>query len=105
VVAAVEGALPVLVDGGFMRGADVVKALCLGAAAVGLGRLGALALAADGAAGVLRMLKLLENEIQTTMALLGARDLNDLNPSLLERVTPMVEPHALSAFPLLAEGY
>ena len=105
VVAAVEGALPVLVDGGFMRGADVVKALCLGAAAVGVGRLEALAIAADGAAGVQRMLELLENEIQITMGLLGMRDIKDLNPGLLERVTPMVEPHALSAFPHLAEGY
>ena len=105
VVAAVEGAVPVLVDGGFMRGADVVKALCLGATAVGLGRLEAMALTADGAAGVLRMLELLENEIQITLALLGVRDVKDLDPELLERVTPMVEPHALSAFPHLAEGY
>ena len=105
VAAAVDGAVPVLVDGGFMRGADVVKALCLGAAAVGLGRLEVLALAADGAAGVLRMLELLENEIQITLALLGVRDIKDLNPGLLERVTPMVEPHALSAFPHLTEGY
>ena len=88
-----------------MRGADIVKALCLGATAVGVGRLEALTLAADGAAGVLRMLELLENEIQITLALLGMRDVKDLNPGLLERVTPMVEPHALSAFPHLAEGY
>ena len=105
VAAAVDGAVPVLVDGGFMRGTDIVKALCLGATAVGLGRLEALALAAGGAAGVLRMLELLENEIQIALALLGVRDLSDLNPGLLERVTPMVEPHALSAFPHLLEGY
>jgi len=48
VVQAVDGRVPVLVDGGFLRGADVVKALCLGATAVGLGRLEGMALAAGG---------------------------------------------------------
>ena len=105
VVAAVDGAVPVLVDGGFMRGADVVKALCLGAAAIGMGRLEALALAAGGAPAVLRMLELVENEIQITLSLLGVGNVKDLNPGLLERVTPMAEPHVLSAFPHLAEGY
>ncbi|MCZ6656619.1 MAG: alpha-hydroxy acid oxidase [Gammaproteobacteria bacterium] len=105
VVDTVEGRVPVLVDGGFMRGADVVKALCLGATAVGMGRLEALALAAGGEATVLRMLELLEHEIHTTLALMGVSDVKDLHPGLLERATPMVEPHVLSAFPHLAEGY
>ena len=105
VVDTVEGRVPVLVDGGFMRGADVVKALCLGATAVGMGRLESLALAAGGEAAVLRMLELVEHEIHTTLALMGVNDIKDLNPGLLERATPMVEPHVLSAFPHLAEGY
>ncbi len=105
VVEAVDGRTAVLVDGGFMRGADVVKALCLGADAVGIGRLEVLALAAGGAPAVVRMLELLEQEIQTTLALLGVSAIGELHPGLLERATPMVEPHALSAFPLLAEGY
>ncbi len=105
VVDTVEGRVPVIVDGGFMRGADVVKALCLGATAVGMGRLEALALAAGGEATVLRMLELVEHEIHTTLALMGVSDINDLHPGLLERATPMVEAHVLSAFPHLAEGY
>ncbi len=105
VVDTVEGRVPVLVDGGFMRGADVVKALCLGATAVGMGRLEALALAAGGEATVLRMLELVEHEIHTTLALMGVSDIKDLHPGLLERATPMVEPHVLSAFTHLAEGY
>jgi glycolate oxidase len=48
VVQAVDGRVPVVVDGGFMRGADVVKALCLGASAVGMGRFEGLAMAAGG---------------------------------------------------------
>ncbi|MEZ5559436.1 MAG: alpha-hydroxy acid oxidase [Pseudomonadales bacterium] len=105
VVAAVDGRVPVLVDGGFMRGADVVKALCLGAHAVGMGRFEALAMAAGGAEALVSALEILEHEIRTTMALLGVSRLDELHPGLLERATPMVAPHVLSAFPLLEEGY
>lgn len=105
VVEAVAGRVPVLVDGGFMRGADVVKALCLGATAVGTGRLEALALAAGGPAALVRALEILEHEIRTTMALLGAPSLEALHPGLLTRVTPVDPPGVLSAFPLLEEGY
>ncbi|MFU8814526.1 MAG: alpha-hydroxy acid oxidase [Pseudomonadales bacterium] len=105
VVEAVAGRVPVVVDGGFMRGADVVKALCLGARAVGLGRLEGMALAAGGAAGLVRALEILEHEIRTTVALLGASSLEALHPGLLERSTPMLPPGVLSAFPLLDEDY
>lgn len=105
VVEAVDDRAPVLVDGGFMRGADVVKALCLGATAVGLGRLEALALAAGGAPALVRALEILEHEIRTTMALLGAAGLDALHPGLLSRTVPVNAPAPLSAFPLLDEGY
>lgn len=105
VVQAVDGAVPVLVDGGFMRGADVVKALCLGATAVGMGRLEGLALAAGGESAVVRALQLVQQEVRTTMALAGASRLSELRPELLERATPMTAPSILSAFPLLEEGY
>jgi glycolate oxidase len=105
VAAAVDGRVPVLVDGGFMRGADVVKALCLGATAVGLGRLEGLALAAGGAEGLVRALEILEHEIRITLALLGIGRLADLHPGLLERAVPVTAPHVLSAFPLLDEDY
>jgi glycolate oxidase len=105
VVEAVAGRAPVLVDGGFMRGADVVKALCLGATAVGLGRLEALAMGAGGASAVVRMLEIIEQEIRITMALAGVARLEDLNPQLLERASPIDAPHVLSAFPHLDAGY
>ena len=98
---AVAGRVPVIVDGGFMRGADVVKGLCLGADFVGMGRFEGLAMAAGGYAGLMRGLKILEQEIRISMALLGVSDLSALNPSLLQRSQPLVEPSVLSAFPLI----
>ena len=105
VVSAVDGRVPVVVDGGFMRGADVVKGLCLGATAVGMGRFEALAMAAGGEPVVFRALEILEHEVLTTMALMGISDIEDLHPGLLEKVTPVATAHVLSAFPLLEEGY
>ena len=98
--------VPVVVDGGFMRGADVVKGLCLGADVVGMGRLEGLAMAAGGGPALVRALEIVEREIQTTLALLGIDKLADLNPDLLERATPVAAGDLLSAFPLLGEeGY
>ncbi len=105
VVEAVDGRVPVIVDGGFMRGADVVKGLCLGADAVGMGRLECLAMAAGGAPALLRALEIVEHEIKTSMALMGINDLKDLNPSLMERTQPLTPSHVLAALPLLEEGY
>ncbi len=86
-----------------MRGADVVKALCLGATAVGMGRLEALAMAAGGEQGVLRALEIVETEIKTTMALAGVSRLEELHPGLLERAAPIEPAHVLSAFQLLGD--
>jgi glycolate oxidase len=105
VVDAVAGRAPVIVDGGFMRGADVVKGLCLGADVVAMGRLEGLAMAAGGAPALVRALTIIEQEIRTSMALLGVSELSGLGPALLERAEPMTTPHVLSAFPLLDEGY
>lgn len=101
VVQAVAGRAKVWVDGGFSRGTDVVKALCLGAELVGLGRLYCYALAADGAAGVVRMLEILENEIRSCLGLLGATSYAELSPGFVHGATPTNLPHVHSAFPLL----
>ncbi len=105
VVEAVDGRVPVVVDGGFMRGADVVKGLCLGATAVGMGRFEALAMAAGGTAALVKALEILEHEIKTTMALAGVSSLADLSPALVTREQPLAAPRVLGAFPLLDEGY
>ncbi|KAK0185061.1 FMN-dependent dehydrogenase-domain-containing protein [Armillaria mellea] len=78
--------LEVYIDGGIRRGTDVVKALCLGAKAVGLGRPFLYAQSAYGEIGVLKILKILEKEIVTAMKLVGAASVNDLTPDLVERV-------------------
>jgi glycolate oxidase len=103
VVARAAGRVPVIVDGGFARGTDVVKALALGAAAVAVGRLQAWALAAGGTAGVVRMLEILEEEMAIDLGLMGVRSVAELGPSSIERVTPCVQPHPLSAFPIVME--
>ncbi|KAK0245838.1 FMN-dependent dehydrogenase-domain-containing protein [Armillaria nabsnona] len=78
--------LEVYIDGGIRRGTDVVKALCLGAKAVGLGRPFLYAQSAYGEIGVLKILKILEKEIVTAMKLVGAASVKDLTPDLIERV-------------------
>jgi (S)-mandelate dehydrogenase len=83
VAAAVGNKVEVMIDGGFRRGTDIVKALALGARAVLLGRAPLYGLAAGGAAGAARALDLLASEIDRTMALLGARSVSELSPRLL----------------------
>lgn len=70
--------IEVLVDGGIKRGTDVVKALCLGARAVGIGRAALWGLGAGGIAGVERTLEILQDELKTSMRLLGAHNVEDL---------------------------
>jgi isopentenyl diphosphate isomerase/L-lactate dehydrogenase-like FMN-dependent dehydrogenase len=83
VVAAVDGQAEVLVDGGFRRGTDVVKALILGARAVAIGRPYLYGLAAGGEAGVLQVIELFRREIDVTLGLLGCASLADLDGSML----------------------
>ncbi len=81
VVDAVNGKAEVLWDGGVTRGTDVVKAIALGARAVGVGKLQGWALAAGGEQGITRMFELLAQEIHTTLGLMGVTSLKQLNPS------------------------
>src|SRR3989449_1112251 len=101
VVAAVAGRAAVIVDGGFMRGTDVVKAIILGAQCVGLGRLQCLGLAAAGQAGLERALEILEEEIRICLALLGVTTYAQLDASYLHEARAVTDSGALSAFPLL----
>jgi len=105
IVRAVGGRAPVVVDGGILRGTDVLKALALGADAVGIGRLEALAMAAGGVDAVIRMLELLENEVRINLALMGLSSIDQLDPGAVFPAEPVVRPHVLSAFPLLDEDY
>ncbi len=105
IVDAVEGRATIMVDGGIMRGTDVVKALALGADAVGIGRLQGLAGAAAGQAGILRMLEILEDEIRNCLGLLGVASISELDRDCIESAMPLARTGLASAFPLLSEGY
>ncbi len=85
VIQAVGAEVPVMVDGGVRRGTDVLKALCLGARSVLIGRPYLWALAVDGHAGVARALELLRDEITVSMMLLGVKRLSELSGDLLVR--------------------
>lgn len=103
VVKAVRGRAEVVIDGGILRGSDVVKAISLGARAVGVGKLMGYALAAGGQAGVQRMLELMAIEIRSTMGLIGATSLKELNPSRVRRAMAVGLPTVTSAFPWFEE--
>ena len=86
IVEAVDGRIPVLIDSGFRRGTDIVKALALGARAVCIGRPYLWGLGAFGQAGVEQVLDLLRQETRVAMAQVGARALRHLGPALVRRV-------------------
>jgi isopentenyl diphosphate isomerase/L-lactate dehydrogenase-like FMN-dependent dehydrogenase len=84
VVAAVGDRVEVLVDGGIRRGSDVVKAICLGARAVLIGRAYGYGLGAAGAHGVARAIEILRKDIERTLKLLGCSSLAELDSSLVD---------------------
>jgi isopentenyl diphosphate isomerase/L-lactate dehydrogenase-like FMN-dependent dehydrogenase len=83
IVDAVASKVTVIVDGGFKRGADVLKAIAMGASSVMVGRAALFGLAAGREAGVARAISILGTEIDRAMALLGCRTLSDLSRQLL----------------------
>jgi L-lactate dehydrogenase (cytochrome) len=94
VVAAVGGRAEVLLDGGVRRGADALKAVCLGARAVLIGRAYAYGLGAAGTAGVARALEILRADVLRTMKLLGVSSVGELDRSLVD-VPPSWLPSAI----------
>ncbi len=100
VVEAVAGRAMIIVDGGFYRGTDIVKAIALGANLVGLGRMQCYGLAAAGQAGIVRMLEIMEDEVTRALGLLGVTSYGKLDRSYLAPAAPANAPHVFSAFPL-----
>lgn len=88
VAARLKGKITLLIDSGFRRGTDIVKAHALGADAVLLGRATLYGLAAGGEAGAERAVALLREEVDRTLALLGCADIRDLGPEVLRRQSP-----------------
>ena len=79
-----NGRAEVLVDGGIRRGADVVKAICMGAKAVLIGRAYGYGLAAAGQAGVARAIAILKADIERTLVLLGCASIRQLDRSYIQ---------------------
>lgn len=96
VVKAVNGQAEILMDGGIRRGTDIVKAICLGAQAVLVGRAYAYGLATAGQAGVTRALQILQTDVERTLKLLGCNSIAELNQSYVEASSPFALEDKLS---------
>ncbi len=97
IVDTIGGKARIVLDGGIVRGRDVVKALALGADVVAIGKLQGWGLAAGGTEGVVRTLEILEDEILSAMALLGVNSIGELSRDYVERADPVAAPHEMSA--------
>src|SRR5207244_4395525 len=86
----------------FLRGTDIVKAMALGAHAVGIGRLQGLALGAGGVGALVRALALLEDEMRRCLGLLGVTSCAELDGSYVEAVAPLPREGWESASPTVA---
>lgn len=80
----IRGDFSIFLDGGVRRGSDVVKALCLGASGVGLGRLFLYAMTSFGKDGVVKAINILKNEIDCCLRLLGVNNIAELHPGLID---------------------
>ena len=98
IVQAVAGRAEIVLDGGVQRGGDVLKAIALGANAVAIGKLQGWGLAAAGAAGLVRVLEILEDELIIAMGLLGVTAIDQVSPAHVRMAEAVVMPHEMSAW-------
>lgn len=106
VAAVAKGKRPIVIDGGFVRGTDMIKAVAMGADVVAVGKLQGWALAAGGEAGVVRAFEILETEMKINMGLLGVNTLVELTPGHLHHdAIAMNAPTNVSAFPVVTEAF
>ena len=104
IVEAVDGKANIVLDGGVQRGTDVVKAVAMGAKAVAIGKLQGWGLAAQGTAGLVRVLEILEDEIICAMGLLGVTSIDQLSPDYVCEADAVTLPHEMSAWVNMPEG-
>jgi len=104
IVQAVAGRARIVMDGGIQRGTDIIKAVALGADAVAIGRLQGYGLAANGVAGAVRVLEILEEEMRIAMGLMGVTSVSQLSPAYVTKAEPVMFPHEMSQFANMTEG-
>jgi isopentenyl diphosphate isomerase/L-lactate dehydrogenase-like FMN-dependent dehydrogenase len=92
------GKAEIILDGGVLRGTDVLKAVALGARAVAIGKLQGWGLAADGKDGLVRVLEILEEEIRVSMGLLGITSIKQLSPARVCKAEATTLSHEMSAW-------
>ena len=98
VAQAVGGKVDIVLDGGIQRGSDVLKAIALGAKATAIGKLQCWGLAAAGTAGLVAALEILEDEIISSMGLLGVSSMAQLTPAYVQRAEAVTAPHEMSSW-------
>ena len=104
IIEVVAGKADVILDGGIQRGSDVLKAIALGARAVAIGKLQCWGLAADGTAGLIRALEILEDEIISAMGLLGVTSIDQLTPAYVRKAETVTMPNEMSAWVNMPNG-
>ena len=104
ILRAVNGKAEIMLDGGVLRGSDVVKAVAMGAGAVAVGKLHGWGLAAGGKDGIVRMLEILEAESRATLGLLGVTRFEQLTPAHVCPDQAVTLPHEMSSYVNLPEG-
>ncbi len=106
VASVAKGKVPIVIDGGFLRGTDVLKALALGADVAAVGKLQGWALAAGGEAGLRRAFEIMETEMKVNMGLLGVNAISEITPDHIQLGAPVMnEPSIVSPFPVTTEAF
>ena len=98
IVEAVDGKADIFLDGGVQRGTDLLKAIALGAKAVAIGKLQCWGLAAGGTDGLVRALEILEDEVISSMGLIGVNSMEQLTPSYIAKAPLVTMPHEMSSW-------
>lgn len=104
IVDTVAGEAEIIVDGGVLRGSDIVKAIGMGANAVAIGKMQGWGLAAGGSKALTRSLEILEEEMVIAMGLLGTPSIKDITPNHLCSSDPVVHAHEMSAWTNMPGG-
>jgi len=104
IVNVVNGKSEIIVDGGVLRGSDVLKAIAMGANAVAIGKMQGWGLAAGGSDALTRSLEILEEEIKIAMGLLGTPNITDISSNHICYADTVNSPHEMNAWTNMPGG-